>query len=127
MQPIFITLIVVVPVIVIGTLVYLRWRTFWAGGRSKRRWILPISSIAPLVLVFVAGATVGGAPDQGVGAAMALGFIMFPISFIIAVVSAIRAWKNWRSWSRVDRLVALLPLGLYLTLVFGALLFTAFF
>jgi len=127
MQPILITLLVVVPVFAIGTWAYLRWHTFWTSGHHKKRWILPIASIAPVLLGLVALTTVRGAPDQGAGDAMGLVFLIFPISFVMSVISAIRAWKNWRSWPSVDRLVGVLPLGVFLTLIFVTLIIVVLF
>ena len=42
MEPIFITLLVVVPILIIAAWGYLRWHTVWESGHYTERWILPI-------------------------------------------------------------------------------------
>jgi len=80
------------------------------------RWILPIISIVPVIVGFIGVYAVSGPPDQKAGAAMILGFCLFPISLVLALISAGIVWARWQDWTQVDRVIGVAPLCLLLAL-----------
>jgi hypothetical protein len=81
------------------------------------RWILPLASCVPVLVGIIGTYTVTGPPDQGAGAAMVLAFILFPVSFLLALISAGIARARREAWSKADRVIGYAPLCLLLALV----------
>lgn len=60
------------------------------------------------------------------GAGMALAFVFFPISLILALASAIVTRARWEAWSPVERVVGMAPLSLLLLAVLVVVLAAIF-
>ncbi|PWU18902.1 MAG: hypothetical protein C5B50_07750 [Verrucomicrobia bacterium] len=78
-------------------------------SRRLRRWLLPVLSTLLVTIGTIGACTWGRSGDERAGAAMALAFFWFPISFLLALCSAIITWARRKTWPRTDKVIGVAP------------------